>query len=120
MIVLGLVIFATNCTGSPSITMISMFKEEYFELSIFRDLTAEQIRLLCTILDYCHFSEGLVIFDQGQTATNLYILLSGAVMVNYKPYDGPPLVVADSAWWGFWLVGCVGTGPVYLCCPRRM
>ncbi len=37
---------------------------------------------------------GAVIFEQGDLADCLYILLEGEVEVRYKPYDGPPLSVA--------------------------
>jgi CRP/FNR family cyclic AMP-dependent transcriptional regulator len=74
--------------------MISMLKEEFRSLPIFEGFTSEQIELLETIIDYCYFPKGLVIFEQGHTACDLFILLSGEVTVRFKPYDGPPLVVA--------------------------
>jgi len=40
------------------------------------------------------FSKGKKIFEQGQKADFLYILLVGEVSVEYKPYDGPALTVA--------------------------
>ncbi|NLG98277.1 MAG: Crp/Fnr family transcriptional regulator [Chloroflexi bacterium] len=43
----------------------------------------------------CQFHKDEVIFEQGQPASHLYILLSGNVIVRYKPYDGPPLTVAN-------------------------
>lgn len=45
-------------------------------------------------MEICHFPQGTKIFEQGETAAYLYILLKGEVIVHYKPYDGPSLIVA--------------------------
>ncbi len=71
-----------------------MFRQEYANLAIFEGLDAQQIGLLSPFMEEVSFSRGAVIFDQGQLADNLYILLAGEVVINYKPYDGPPLTVA--------------------------
>ena len=36
-----------------------------------------------------------IIFEQGEPAHYLYLVLEGAVEVRYKPYDGPPLTVTN-------------------------
>lgn len=74
--------------------MGSMFKEEFAELAIFKGLSDEQIQLLDQILELCQFTKDQLIFEQGQTADYLYILVDGEVTVRYKPYDGPVLTVA--------------------------
>lgn len=74
--------------------MCSSFKPEYGQLSIFQGLTSQQVSQFCGLLEFCRFPKGTTIFQQGQMATNLFILLNGEVMVSYKPYDGPPLIVA--------------------------
>ncbi|MGB9521965.1 MAG: Crp/Fnr family transcriptional regulator, partial [Anaerolineales bacterium] len=33
-------------------------------------------------------------FEQGESAENLYLVVSGEVIVRYKPEDGPELIVA--------------------------
>lgn len=71
-----------------------MFRQDFAQLSIFSGLNEAQISQLSPYIVECHFSQDQVIFEQGQRAVHLYILLSGEVMVNYKPYDGPPLTVA--------------------------
>ena len=74
--------------------MLSMFKQEYATLSIFQDLEPDQLQAILPLFEEVHFPADNVIFEQGQDATNLYILLEGEVHVRYKPYDGPPLTVA--------------------------
>jgi len=71
-----------------------MSKEIYAGLNLFHDLTADQLRILDSLFLHCRFPSGTTIFDQGQPATNLYILVEGEVVISYKPYDGPPLTVA--------------------------
>ncbi|HEY9089203.1 MAG TPA: cyclic nucleotide-binding domain-containing protein [Anaerolineaceae bacterium] len=71
-----------------------MSQEAYADLDLFQGLTAEQLRDLDSLLVHCHYPQGTTIFEQGQAAANLYILTEGEVVINYKPYDGPVLVVA--------------------------
>ena len=71
-----------------------MFRQEYARFAIFAGLSKCQIGQLLPYLRECWFPEDSLIFEQGQPAENLYILLSGAVIIRYKPYDGPPLTVA--------------------------
>ncbi len=71
-----------------------MSKEVYAGLNLFHGLTADQLRILDSLFLHCRFPSGTTIFDQGQPATNLYILVEGEVVISYKPYDGPPLTVA--------------------------
>jgi len=74
--------------------MVSMFKHEFGQLSIFKDLDSHQLGLLDSMLEICSFSPQQVIFQQGQRTEFLYILLRGRVEVRFKPYDGPSLTVA--------------------------
>lgn len=71
-----------------------MLRQDFAQLSIFSELDEGQISQLSPYMVECHFQQDQVIFEQGQRADHLYILLSGEVVVNYKPYDGPPLTVA--------------------------
>lgn len=66
-------------------------------MPIFQGLNAEQLEQLRPILEPCSFEKDQVIFEQGKNADFLYILLTGEVIVRYKPYDGPPLTVARIA-----------------------
>jgi CRP-like cAMP-binding protein len=71
-----------------------MFGKEYAKLPIFAGLDDNQIDHLSSYFCECKPRKDVVIFEQGQAADYLYILISGAVEVRYKPYDGPTLTVA--------------------------
>lgn len=74
--------------------MGSMDRQDYARLPIFAGLDGNQISQLSPFLFECVLEKDIIIFEQGQPAEHLYILLSGEVAVRYKPYDGPPLTVA--------------------------
>ncbi len=57
----------------------------------FEDLDEDTLRLLDPLLEYYTCQAGSVIFEQGEPAHFLYILLRGTVVLRYKPYDGPPI-----------------------------
>lgn len=71
-----------------------MSNEVYAGLNLFDGLTADQLRNLDSLFLHCSFPSGTTIFNQGQPATNLFIITEGEVEILYKPYDGPPLTVA--------------------------
>jgi CRP-like cAMP-binding protein len=71
-----------------------MFRQGYAQLSIFAGLDGNQINQLSQFIEECQFPKDTVIFEQNTPADRLYILLLGGVEIRYKPYDGPPLVVA--------------------------
>jgi CRP-like cAMP-binding protein len=85
---------ATMPALSIVINMVTMFRLEFADLAIFNGLGPEQLGALSPLLEEVHFLRGTVIFEQGEPANGLYILLQGEVLVRYKPYDGPLLKVA--------------------------
>jgi CRP-like cAMP-binding protein len=74
--------------------MVTMFRQELAQLSLFQGFDPGQLEHLVPMLKYQHFQSGETIFEQGKAAKDLYILINGEVVVRYKPYDGPPLTVA--------------------------
>lgn len=64
------------------------------QLDIFKGLKSSQIDQLKPLMTFCSFSEDMVIFEQGNIAQYIYILTKGEVAISYKPYDGPPIIVA--------------------------
>ena len=76
------------------VNIVSMFRQDPTQFSIFAGLDNHQINQLSPYLIECVFSKDHMIFEQGQPAEYLYILLGGQVLVRYKPYDGPLLDVA--------------------------
>jgi len=79
------------------INIVGMVDKKYHDLSIFKDLSQAQLDALEAIFEYRTYAPEVVIFEQGQSAGHLYFLLEGEVLINYKPYDGPPLTVARIA-----------------------
>jgi CRP/FNR family cyclic AMP-dependent transcriptional regulator len=63
--------------------------------NIFKPLPQKHIEGIRQYFNQRQFSKDEIIFKQHQTAENLFILLQGAVEIRYKPYDAPPLVVAQ-------------------------
>jgi CRP-like cAMP-binding protein len=84
-----------HCKPSRSfINMGTMLKQDCSKLPIFAGLAPAEMHLVEPLLDLSCFQANETIFEQGQIATFLYILLRGEVVVRFKPYDGPPLTVA--------------------------
>ena len=63
-------------------------------LPLFQDFTAEQLDLLRPILIYCQEPCDTILFEQGEPADYLYLVIEGEVHILYKPYDGPELTLA--------------------------
>jgi CRP/FNR family cyclic AMP-dependent transcriptional regulator len=64
------------------------------DCSIFQGMDQDQLASLIPLLEACHILDKKVIFSQGGEADFLYILLQGEVVINFKPYDGPMLIVS--------------------------
>jgi len=71
-----------------------MFRQDLSSLGLFKGLNHQQIDLMNSVWGFCHFPENKVIFEQGQAADFLYVLTCGSVDVQFKPYDGPSMIVA--------------------------
>jgi CRP-like cAMP-binding protein len=63
--------------------------EELRTLPPFEDLSEEVLRLVEPLFERYTCPAGTVIFEQGDPAVYLYLLLRGTVTIQYKPYDGP-------------------------------
>ena len=70
-----------------------MYGQELAQLTFFHNLTTEQLDLIQSFADICSYPGNTVIFTQGEQANHLYIVISGEVIVHYKPYDGPDITV---------------------------
>lgn len=62
--------------------------------SFLKNLTPEQWNLLAPFFESVRASAGTAIFEQGDRATHLYVLLRGRVTISFKPHDGSQIVVA--------------------------
>jgi len=62
-------------------------------LPLFKGLDADTLQLLEPLFEpYSSLAE-TTIFEQGEPAHFLYLILEGTIEILYKPYDGPPLTV---------------------------
>lgn len=64
------------------------------KLPLFKDLTDSQVMHLRGLFVPCDVYANDRIFAQDAPAENLYIVVTGEVVVNFKPYDGPVITVA--------------------------
>ncbi len=63
------------------------------KISLFRGLTTDQLDLLRPFFTPCDCYAETVIFEQGTPAEYLYVVVSGEVVVEFNPDDGPPITV---------------------------
>jgi len=71
-----------------------MAENSFPDLFLFRDLTPAQLKQLQPLFIPCEFTANTILFEQGDLAENLFTIVSGEVVVNFKPDDGPTIVVA--------------------------
>ncbi len=71
-----------------------MIETEIARLELFPDVDKARHKLLMHVLSVCNFGSNQVVFKQGQKADMFYILASGKVAIQYKPYDGPEITVS--------------------------
>ena len=64
-------------------------------IPLFRGLASEDLELLSDKFEPASFPKDTAIFNQGDKAEWLYILLSGRVSIRFKPHDGEMITVAD-------------------------
>lgn len=62
-------------------------------IPLFRDLKPAQIELLKPAFEPFLCPAETAIFEQGDPAEYLYLILKGRVAIRYKPYDTPPIVL---------------------------
>lgn len=71
-----------------------MTADIFFQVPFFHGLTAEQLDLLRPLFTPIDCYSGTLLFEQGDLAQYLYLVVVGEVNVRYKPDDGPEIVVA--------------------------
>lgn len=74
--------------------MTVMYRSELSQTPVFKGLSDDQMEQILPLMELCFYPPDSHIFEQGQKADYLYLLLKGEVIIRYKPYDGPPLTVA--------------------------
>ena len=61
---------------------------------MFEDLNENMISLLTPLFEVFSCQPGSIIFQQGDQAEYLYLVLDGKVDVSFKPYDGNPMTIS--------------------------
>jgi CRP-like cAMP-binding protein len=64
---------------------------EVSEFRLFRDFSVEDLNTIAPYFSAHTFPAGTIIFEQGEPAISLFLILSGEVAFRYKPYDGPAM-----------------------------
>ena len=62
---------------------------------LFKDLDNEILQLLEPLFEPYSCTAEMAIFEQGDPAHYLYLVLEGTVEMRYKPYDGPPITITN-------------------------
>jgi len=65
------------------------------QLPLFRGIDKATMALLAPHFERATYASGSIVFNQGDPAQHLFILLNGSVSIEYKPPDGEVLVVAE-------------------------
>lgn len=87
--------------------------EELRSIPPFEDLSEDILRLVEPLFERFVCPAGTVIFEQGDPALYLYLLLRGTVTIRYKPYDGPPLNLTQVTTGGVFGWSAVVGNPTY-------
>ena len=62
-------------------------------IPLFRKLEDDTLRMLAPLFESFSCPAGSTIFEQGDPADHIYLILEGTVEVHYKPYDGPAIMI---------------------------
>ncbi len=63
-------------------------------IPLFKDLSIETLGIIKPLFDPCTCHEG-TIFEQGDPAIHLYLVIKGGVDILYKPYDAPAISITS-------------------------
>jgi CRP-like cAMP-binding protein len=62
--------------------------------AIFKELNKDMIDVLAPLFETISCQPGTVIFQQGDQAEFLYLVIDGKVDMSFKPYDGIPITIS--------------------------
>jgi CRP/FNR family transcriptional regulator, cyclic AMP receptor protein len=62
--------------------------------AIFEDLNETMLNVLTPLFEVFSCQPGTVIFQQGDRAEYLYLVMEGKVDMSFKPYDGNPITIS--------------------------
>ena len=79
--------------GSHSRAKISQMLENLSRIALFEGFSSWQLELLTPLFEVYSCPPETVIFQQGDEAVFLYLILDGFALIQYKPYDSPPITL---------------------------
>jgi CRP/FNR family transcriptional regulator, cyclic AMP receptor protein len=71
-----------------------MYGDVFDRISLFKGLSPAQRNLVRPLFVPFDAYGGTVLFEQGEPADSLYLVISGEVIIRYKPEDGPVICLA--------------------------
>jgi CRP-like cAMP-binding protein len=71
-----------------------MDADPFDQIGLFQALNTAEQNLLRPLFVACEYMAGDKLFEQGNPAEYLYLVLSGEVHIHYKPDDGPPITLS--------------------------
>jgi CRP/FNR family cyclic AMP-dependent transcriptional regulator len=74
--------------------MVRLNPEALASLPLFEGMNPSQIEDLAPLGEVNFFEQDVALFSQWDAATYLYVLLSGEVLIEFKPHDGDVLPVS--------------------------
>jgi CRP-like cAMP-binding protein len=84
--------FGTGKLSRRWITYIQML-DSFAQIPLFQNLEPAQIDLLKPLFENFSCAAETLIFAQKTPAVYLYLILKGTILIQYKPYDGPPIII---------------------------
>jgi CRP-like cAMP-binding protein len=70
-----------------------MIDEKFGSLTFFLGLSEEELLFVLSFFTSASYVGGTTIFEQGDKACNLFLVVSGEIIIRYKPDDGPIMTV---------------------------
>lgn len=64
------------------------------DVRIFHDINDSELKLIEPLIEPCTCHAGQI-FQQGDPAIHLYLVIKGTVDITYKPYDTPPITITS-------------------------
>ncbi len=64
------------------------------KLTFFQGMSPAQLSVLRPFFELCDCPPAMALFSQGSPAIYLYIVVAGEVLIEFKPYDAPSMVIA--------------------------
>ncbi len=71
-----------------------MDADPFDQVALFQELSPAQRNLLRPLFVACEYVAGDKLFEQGDPAEYLYLVLAGEVLIHYKPDDGPTITLS--------------------------